>query len=364
MGEAAGGNARKEGLNYFPDIAAKPVVERGEFPFAAAFLNHGHVYGQAEGLKAAGGSLRYVYEPDATLLGPFLEKFPEAEPVDDFGRILDDSEIKSVTAAAIPNERCGIGLRVMDAGKDYLTDKAPFTSLEQLAAAEAKVRETGRKYAVCYSERLLNECTWRAGEMIRDGVLGRVLHVSLFGPHRLSKEKRPDWFFEKECCGGILTDIMSHQFEQFLHFTGETEVSVQLARVANLGNPDKPELEDFGEVSLLGKGGAGAYCRADWFTPDGLRTWGDGRVFVVGTNGSMELRKYVDLGRKGPADKIFLVDGEGEREIDCAGKVGFPFFGQFILDCLNRTEKAMTQEHAFRAARLSLEAQRLADAAE
>jgi len=363
MSSADTPKARKEGLNYAPEIKAQAVVESGEFVFASAFLNHGHIFGQTEGLKAAGGILKYVYESDSALLGPFLEKFPEVQVVDSYDQILDDPEVKLVTTAAIPNERCPIGLRTLDAGKDYLTDKAPFTTLEQLATARAKVVETGFKYMVCYSERLLNECTWRAGELIAEGVLGRVLHVTIAGPHRLSKDQRPDWFFRKEQYGGIITDIMSHQFEQFLHFTGESDATINFARIENFANPDKPELEDFGEVSLTGANGASAYCRADWFTPDGLRAWGDGRVFIVGTKGTMELRKYLDVARDGPPDKIFLVDGEAELEIDCAGKVGFPFFGQFILDCLHRTENAMTQEHAFKAAELSLQAQKIAEEA-
>lgn len=363
MGSKATGKPHKEGLNYVPEIKTKPVVEAGAFAFASAFLNHGHIYGQTEGLKGAGGVLKYVHEPDPSLLDPFIEKFPEAEVVDSYDRILDDPEIKAVTAAAIPNERGPIGLRTLDAGKDYLTDKAPFTTLDQLAEARSKVAETGFKYMVCYSERFLNECTWRAGELIAQGVLGRVLHVNVAGPHRLSKDKRPDWFFRKKQYGGIITDIMSHQFEQFLCFTGEPDATINFARVENFANPDKPELEDFGEVSLIGTNGSSAYCRADWFTPDGLRTWGDGRVFIMGTKGTMELRKYLDVARGGSPDKIFLVDGEAELEIDCAGKVGFPFFGHFILDCLHRTENAMTQEHAFKAAELSLQAQKLADEA-
>lgn len=31
-------------------------------------------------------------------------------------------------------------------------------------------------------------------------------------------------------------------------------------------------------------------------------------------------------------------------------KSGYPFLGQLILDCINRTENAMTQYHAFKAA--------------
>lgn len=37
-----------------------------------------------------------------------------------------------------------------------------------------------------------------------------------------------------------------------------------------------------------------------------------------------------------------------------------PVFGKFILDILNGTENAMTQEHAFKAAELSMMAQKMA----
>ena len=75
----------------------------------------------------------------------------------------------------------------------------------------------------------------------------------------------------------------------------------------------------------------------------------------------MEVRKYIDLTHQTPASKILLTDGSQAREVDCLGKVGFPFFGELILDSLNSTDKAMTQEHIFLAAELSLEAQKQAD---
>ncbi len=97
--------------------------------------------------------------------------------------------------------------------------------------------------------------------------------------------------------------------------------------------------------------------RVDWLNPDGLRTWGDGRTFILGTEGYMELRKYLNVGVELEGDHLFLVDQKGEHYIHCQGNVGFPFFGQLILDCLNRTENAMTQKHAFLAAELCLIAQ-------
>ena len=128
--------------------------------------------------------------------------------------------------------------------------------------------------------------------------------------------------------------------------------------MANFNNPEYPELEDFGEASLTGDNGASGYYRVDWFTPDGLRSWGDGRTFIFGTKGTIELRKYIEpAAANAEGDQLYLVDDKGEHHISCAGRIGYPFFGQLILDCLNRTEKAMTQEHAFKAAELCLKAQ-------
>jgi len=352
----------KDGMNYAPDMSGnKAVVKPGEFVFAASHFDHGHIYGQINGLASAGGELKAIYEPDAKRLESVLKAYPQAKVVSDFREILDDPEIRLVTSAAIPNLRCGVGLQVLDAGKDYLTDKSPFTTLDQLASARAKVVATGKKYMVCYSERLSSEAGWHAGELLRGGVIGRVLQVLNLAPHNLAAASRPDWFFKKECYGGILTDIGSHQFEQFLTYAGATGGNVNFARVENFENPGTPELEDFGEASLTLDNGASAYCRLDWFNPKGSRVWGDGRTFVLGTKGYMEIRKYIDLLHSPVGNRILLVNDEESVEIECQGKVGCPYFGKLILDCLNRTENAMTQAHAFKAAELSMLAQQVAD---
>ena len=53
---------------------------------------------------------------------------------------------------------------------------------------------------------------------------------------------------------------------------------------------------DFGEINLTGNGGHG-YIRLDWFTPKALTTWGDGRLFILGDKGFIEIRKYTDLAK-------------------------------------------------------------------
>ncbi len=345
------------GMNYAPQGKPRPVVTEGEFVFAAMALNHGHIYGMCNGLIEAGATLKWVYDPDPDKVRQFVETYPQAKVADSEQQILQDPEVALIAAAAIPCDRGPLGVKAMEQGKDYFTDKTPFTTLEQLELAKRTATETGRKYAVYYSERLHVESAVFAGQLIADGAIGRVVQVLGLGPHRLNADQRPAWFFEKAKYGGILCDIGSHQIEQFLHFAGCTNAEVLHSKVANYNCKAYPELEDYGDATLVGDNGATNYFRVDWLTPDGLSTWGDGRTVILGTNGYIELRKYVDIARSGQGDHLYLVNGEGETHMELAGKVGFPFFGELILDCINRTEKAMTQAHAFKAAELCLLAQ-------
>ena len=351
-----------DGMNYAPRGKAQPVVKPGEFVFSAAHLDHGHIYGMTNGLLEAGATLKYVYDPDPAKVAQFIRTYPQAIPADSEEQVLADQDTRLVAGAAVTSERCALGLRVMDAGKDYFTDKAPFTTLQQLESAKRKARETGRKYMVYYSERLHVEGAVLAGYMIEQGEIGQVIHVEGVGPHRLGAPGRPAWFFEKEKYGGILCDIGSHQIEQYLYFAGEEDARVTASRIGNYGHPAYPELDDFGDCTITGAKGTTNYFRVDWFTPDGLSTWGDGRTLILGTKGYMELRKYVNVASGQPGgNHIYLVNGQGEKYINATGVTGYPFFGQLILDCLNRTEHAMTQAHAFKAAELCLQAQKQAE---
>ncbi len=354
---------KSSGMNYAPKGRPAPVVKAGEFCIAAVALDHGHVYGMCGGLKEAGAKVKWVYDPDPRKVMEFQKSFPEAAAARCEDEVLSDPEVKLVCSAAVTSERCPLGLRVMAAGKDYFTDKAPLTTLEQLAAAKEAVRNTGRKYMVYYSERLHVEAAVFAGQLIEQGAIGRPIHVDGFGPHRIGRpEDRPDWFFKKEKYGGILCDIGSHQIEQFLYYCGVKDAEVKYSQVGNYAHPDYPELEDFGDAVLVGDNGTTQHFRVDWFTPDGLSTWGDGRTFILGTDGYIELRKYVDIGKNdGTSNHVFLANREGEKHFCVTGKVGFPYFGQLILDCLNRTENAMTQAHAFKAAELCVKAQMKAE---
>ncbi len=323
--------------------------------FAAIGLNHGHIYGQVNLLLRAGAELVVFYADEPELVAPFGETFPQARLARSKAEILEDETIHLIVSAAIPDERASLGIAAMRHGKDFMSDKPGCTTLEQLAELRAVQVETGRIYSICFSERFENRATVKAGELVQAGAIGRVVQTIGLGPHRISLASRPPWFLQRSRYGGILTDIGSHQADQFLFFTGSTAAEVVAAQVANHNHPAYPELEDFGDMTLRGNGGTG-YVRVDWFTPDGLDTWGDGRLIILGTDGYIEIRKNCDIAGRPGADHLFLVDRTSTRYIDCSDGA-LPYGAQLISDVLNRTETAMPQAHCFLACELALQAE-------
>jgi predicted dehydrogenase len=330
--------------------------------FAAIGLNHNHIYGQVDCLARAGAELISFYAKEPELVAEFSKKYPQAKLAGRPGEILEDESIQVVTSAAIPIERAPLGIQVMRHGKDFLSDKPGFATLEQLAEAREVQKQTGKIYSILFSERLESKASLKASELVQAGAIGRVIQTVGFGPHRMfgyTRSGRPDWFFQTKYFGGIINDIGSHQIDQFLHFTGSgAETEIVSAQVANFNHPQYPELEDFGDVVIRSDHATG-YIRVDWFTPDGLSTWGDVRLFIVGTDGTIEARKNVDVEGRPGGNHLFVVDQKGSRYMDCSDVV-LPFGAQFLDDVRNRTETSMTQEHAFLASELALRAQAMA----
>jgi predicted dehydrogenase len=323
--------------------------------FSVIGINHDHIHGQIAATKRGGGQLVSFYAKEPDLAANFAKRYPDVKQVRDPQEILDDKSIQLVVSAGIPDERAPLGIKVMRSGKDYMSDKPGITSLAQLAAVRRVQRQTKRIYSICYSERFENAATVRAGELVKAGAIGEVLQTTGLGPHRMNVKARPEWFFHRQRYGGIITDIASHQFDQFLFFTGSTSASVVAAQVGNIHFPQYPNFEDFGDVMLRGNGGMG-YIRVDWFTPNGLSTWGDGRLTILGTDGFIEIRKNVDIAGRSGGNHLFLVDQKETRYFDCS-KDPLPYGPQLVNDIVSRTETAMSQEHCFLAMELALKAQ-------
>ncbi len=313
--------------------------------FSAIGLDHAHIYGMTRAIQRGGGELVSFYSKDPAQIAQYRKEFGDVKLAASEDEIIADKSIQLVLGAPIPDLRAPLGIRVMKAGKDYLGDKPAITSLEQLADVRKAIKETKRKFAIMYSERLEVRSAVHAGELIQQGAIGKVIQTVNLAPHRMNIPSRPAWFFDKARYGGILTDIGSHQADQFLYYTNSTQAHVVAAQTGNVAYPQYPKFEDFGDMIVTGNGGTG-YIRVDWFTPDGLDTWGDGRLFIVGTEGYIELRKYTNVasGLKG-GNHLYIVDKKQARYIDC-NKVPLPFGPQFVRDIVERTDVAQNQEQA------------------
>lgn len=343
-------------LSSFQQKKTKTIAPR--IRFSVININHGHIYGMANAVINGGGELVAVYAKEPDLLTAFTKQFPQARVANDPREILEDNSIQLVLSSGIPDERGPLGIQVMQHGKDYLVDKPGIITLDQLVAVKEVQKKTKRIYAIMFSERFENKATVKAGELIQAGAIGRVIQTIGLGPHRMNANTRPAWFFDKSKYGGIITDIGSHQFDQFLFFTGSTEAAVVAAQVGNVHHPQYPKFEDFGDVMLKGNGGSG-YIRVDWFTPDSLKTWGDGRLTILGTEGFIEIRKNIDLARNSSGNHLYLANNKETVYMDCNG-IELPFGKQFVDDVVSRTETAMQQDHCFLATALALEAQQMA----
>lgn len=348
------------GIKGRPKITKETGRERnagkGLIRFAAIGLNHGHIYGQVESVIRGGGELVAFYAREPEFAAAFGKRYPDVKLARSEDEILQDKSIQLVVSAGIPIDRAPLGIRVMEHGKDYMSDKPGMVSLEQLAEVRKVQRETGRIYSILYSERLENRASIKAGELIKAGAIGDVIQTLGTGPHRMSPASRPAWFFDRQSYGGIICDIGSHQCEQFLYFTNSTKAEVLCSQVGNMNNAQYAGLEDFGDATLRGNGGSG-YFRVDWFTPGGLRSWGDGRLTILGTEGYIEIRKNIDIAGRPGGNHLFLVDNKEARYIDC-NETELPYGPAFVQDVLNRTETAMPQEHCFLATELALKAEK------
>lgn len=327
----------------------------GSVQFGVIGINHNHIYGMVNALIRGGASFKAFYAHEPELIDPFQKAFPFAQLAHSEAEILEDESIHLIASSAINCQRAPLGVKVMQHGKDFMSDKPGFTSLNQLKEARRVQKETNRIYSICFSERLETRSSVKAGELVAQGVIGDVIQTIGLGPHRANPKQRPDWFFKKSQYGGILCDIASHQFDQFLFYTNSTQAEVVVSQIGNFNHPEYPELEDFGDAVLRSPKATG-YVRVDWFTPDGLPVWGDGRLVILGTEGYIELRKYIDIEGRPGRDHLFVVNHQGTRYVDCSD-VKLPYGPNLVRDVLDRTETSIPQEHVFLASELALVAE-------
>lgn len=327
--------------------------------FGVIGIDHRHIFDQVQSLLDIGAECAGYYQCGSAVTEEgFTKRFPQIPRTLDKRQLLEDESIQLIISAAIPCDRADIAIEAMRHNKDVMVDKPGVISFEQLDRVMKTQQETQRIYSVNFTEHFEVRAVSTATDLIKKGEIGEVLHTLGVGPHRLNIATRPEWFFRPEAYGGILVDIASHQIEQFLHFTGADDAEIVSARFDNLNHPQYPGLQDFGEI-VLRHGKLGGYIRVDWFTPDGLDTWGDGRLTIMGTDGYIEIRKYIDISGRPGKEHLFMVNNKGSFYFDCS-KADLPYYTDLASDIFNRTETAMSQKYCFKVCELALKAQQVA----
>ncbi|HSM67009.1 MAG TPA: hypothetical protein VK860_11935, partial [Ilumatobacteraceae bacterium] len=282
-----------------------------------------------------------------------------------------DDTIDLVVTAAIPNRRADIAIAAIAAGKHVVSDTPGLTTMAQLDAIRTAIAgRPGRPWTVLFTERYENRAIAEAVRLARTGAVGRIVHVVGAGPHTMWAKRRPDWFWDPDATGGILVDIGSHQVDQFLSITGLTaaDVSVVASMVGNVASADHPRMQDVGSMTLAGRSGPSGSGpevqeqgivgdhRLDYLTAKGLGTWGDCRLTIVGTEGTIEARANVDVAGADGAEHLIVVDGDGTRRVDVSNVV-VDWGEQLLADLADDGERLMTQQHAIDVTDVCLRAQ-------
>ncbi|MEA2791960.1 MAG: hypothetical protein QOG73_4366 [Acetobacteraceae bacterium] len=326
--------------------------------FAAIGLDHRHVYDLTAGLIAA-GAVCVGHDPETTdqrVLAGFRKRFPDV-PEMARERLLDDPSIDFVVICAVPRDRAAMAIEAMHRGKDVMVDKPGVTTADQLAAIEAAVRETGRIWSICLG-RLTSPAMQAALAVARSGELGRLVSLTSLAPHRLNRALRPDWFFERDAYGGIINDIGVHSIDQFLAFADAPDATIAASTIGCFGTAP-PGFEDFAEITLR-SGTMTGTMRLDWFTPDGLPDWGDGRLFLVGTEGTLELRKNLDIEGRASGDHMFVATRQRTYYQSCS-RLPVTYYRDFLEDVAGRSGRMMDGSRVFSVCRLALRCQATAE---
>lgn len=335
-------------------------MNRAEVVIGVVGIDHRHIYGMLSGMLDVGARCKgWWTEGEPATLPGFSKRFGDIGRVIDRRVLLDDPEINLFLIAAPPHERAALAIEAMEHGKDVMLDKPGCISFAELDGIKAAVAKTGRMWSVDFSERFEVPASIKALELVREGQIGKVVQTLSVGPHRLNRSTRPGWFFDRSLYGGILGDIGTHQIDQFLTFTDSADAEIVAASVGNYANPEDKDFQDFGEI-LLRSDRAHGYARLDWYTPDALPNWGDGRLLILGTEGYIELRKYVDIEGRSGTDHLFMVNNHRSTHIDCSS-IPLTYFRDLAADVLERTERALSFSHAATVTRLALEAQQIAE---
>ncbi|AJY75158.1 Gfo/Idh/MocA family protein [Paenibacillus beijingensis] len=255
--------------------------------FSIIGCQHAHIGIFIGEMLELGYSCAGIYEEENhELARSFADKFG-IPVVNDKEQLLSDS-VEIVGCASINDEKIGVIEMCESRGKHIMLDKPAVTSAEGLERLKAVIGRGRIQVGMLLTERF-HPAIYTLKQQIKQGVLGDIVTIGMRKPHRLDAAKRPAWFFSKRQSGGILIDLLVHDFDLLRWLTGK-EIDTAEGVVGKTILPEHPSFYNTVSLQVVMQEGVVAQLYADWHTPQKSWTWGDGRIFVTGTEGFAELR--------------------------------------------------------------------------
>jgi len=210
--------------------------------------------------------------------------------------LLAAARVDVLGVGAVYGQRGRIVADALRAGVHVLADKPLCTTLADLDAIERAWRDSDRWLSVAFEKRFYPP-TIAATRLMAAGELGELAMISATAPHKLTRQRRPDWMFDRSRYGGILNDLAVHDIDLLLHFAGLSgEPGFAGARrgtlwafTGNRANADRPGFEDHGMVTLRTDDDLLSSLQVSWLSPEAADYHGDYRMRLVGTRGTAEL---------------------------------------------------------------------------
>lgn len=319
--------------------------------FSIIGCQHAHIGIFIKEMLALGHECAGIHEPDNSALASSLAAQYGVPLVSDRAALLDES-VGVVGCAAVNNQKIDIIELCERHGKHVMIDKPAVTDQSGMERLREVAGRGKIQLGMLLTERFRSSVV-ALKRMIDNGELGRVVHIQMRKPHLLSPEKRPSWHFDKRLNGGIIIDLLVHDFDLLRWLTGREIGEISGYKAKNI-LPEYPSFYDMASVQVIMDDGTPAHLYADWHTPAKSWTWGDCRIFVAGTEGSAEVRLEGDAFHS--TDQMLIkVTNEKETEYAVLPELRSTVSDDFLLRVAGG-ESSITITDVLRATEASLRA--------
>ncbi|MFD2671393.1 Gfo/Idh/MocA family protein [Marinicrinis sediminis] len=255
--------------------------------FAIIGCQHAHISIFIEEMLALGHVCKGIYERENHRLAEQIARKYDLPIVASLEE-LEQESIDLIGCAAINNEKIDIMEWCEQFGKPIMIDKPAVTNRDGLKRLSALISRNQLEIGMLLTERYRPSVS-TLKRRIAEGRYGTIVHISMRKPHMLRPEDRPDWHFSKEQSGGIINDLFVHDIDLLRWLLADEICEMQAFRSKRI-LPEYPDFYDAAGLQIKMQGGGTAQLYADWHTPESCWTYGDGRIFVTGTEGTAELR--------------------------------------------------------------------------